>query len=208
MEKSQQIKILTKGGEEVTLKMKEIFPLTDDQLTGMVDEYLPGYLTHWGHDDDLDYEPYNTIFNFLTGKGEDNYYTNLFYPIEEGDEDEGLEDELDDNGFTYNGKEYGCLMDLVDEWLNTNYPKAFATGLSILHAWEYWEASNYTEANMLQEMAYREAGQILDYIAEGYYKTIGNPDPTQTITFINGYKGESYMKSSKYITYEIKEEDK
>jgi len=199
MEKSQkQIKILTKGGKEVTLRFREIFPLTDDQLTGLVDQYLPGYLTHWGSDDDLDYEPYDTIFNFLTGRGDENYYTNLFYPIEEP-EDEELEDELDDNGFIYNGKEYGYLMELVDEWLDTNYPKAFATGLSILHAWEYWEASNYTESNMLYEIAHRHLGENL---AHGY------EIQPQTIRFIDGYKGESYMKSSKYITYEISGEGK
>lgn len=201
MEKSQkEIKILTKGGKEVTLKMREIFPFTDDQLTKLVDEYLPGYLTHWGSDDDLDYEPYATIFNFLTGRNDENNYTNLFYSVEDPKEEfTDLEDEIEYEGFTYNGKEYEYAMELVDEWLNTNYPKAFATGLSILHAWEYWEASNYTEAVMLNEIAHRHLGENL---ANGW------EIQPQTIVFINGYKGESYMKNSKYITYEISEEGK
>lgn len=166
MEKSQkQIKILTKGGKEVTLTYKDIFPIDDSNLVGKVRTYLTSKLALYGSDDDVDYEPYQTIFEFLTGHGHENYYWNLFKRLE----DEELEDDLDENGFTYNNKEYQDLMELVDDWLNENYPRSFDAALGIMHAWEHHEAANWDEAFMLYKMG-------------------------EDITPINGYELPDYMK--------------
>ena len=137
MEKSQkEIKILTKGGEEITLRIRKIFPLTDDQLTRLVERYLTAYLYQWGSDDDMDYQPYNTIFDLLTGEGKENYADNLFLKEDlEKAQEYGIDD-YDAEHFYYEGEEYTGLMELVDKWLETNYPKAIKAGWEIEDKWE------------------------------------------------------------------------